>query len=164
MKVLVTGGAGYIGSITNRELIGAGFETVILDNFSEGHREAIGEARLVKGDLLDKSFVEKVFAEEHFDAVVHFAAKALAGESMKQPYEYFYNNILGGLNLLEAMKVPTLVIAGGADMYAPSPVMRRFADRIRNSEFVSVPDAGHSVFWEEPQIFNEAVLNFVRKH
>lgn len=66
-------------------------------------------------------------------------------------------------SLLEAITVPTLFISGGADMYAPPPVVRRFADRIKNSEFVNVPDAGHSVFWEEPRMFNDAVLNFIRK-
>lgn len=103
MKVLVTGGAGYIGSITNRELVKSGFETVIFDNLSEGHKESIGETRYIKGDLTSKEAIEKVFQDERFDGVVHFAAKALAGESMDKPYEYFQNNIIGGLNLLEAM-------------------------------------------------------------
>lgn len=67
-------------------------------------------------------------------------------------------------SLLETINVPTLFISGGSDMYAPPPVMRRFAARIKNSEFVDVPDAGHSAYWEEPRIFNQAVLNFVRKH
>ena len=104
MKILVTGGAGYIGSITNRELVKAGFETVIFDNFSEGHKELVRETRYIEGDLRNKEVIEKVFADEHFDGVVHFAAKALAGESMEKPYEYFENNIIGGLNLLEAMQ------------------------------------------------------------
>ena len=67
-------------------------------------------------------------------------------------------------SVLETISIPTLFISGGADMYAPPPVVRRFAGRIKNSEFVNVPDAGHSVYWEEPGIFNQAVLNFVRKH
>lgn len=104
MKILVTGGAGYIGSITNRMLQDAGFETVIFDNLSEGHRKAVGTTRLIEGDLKDKEGIERVFQSEKFDAVVHFAAKALAPESMEQPYGYFQNNILGGLNLLEAMR------------------------------------------------------------
>lgn len=68
------------------------------------------------------------------------------------------------LSLLETITVPTIFIAGGADMYAPPPLMRRFAARVQSSEFVSVPDAGHSAYWEEPQKFNQAVLNFIRKH
>ena len=89
MKILVTGGAGYIGSITNRELVKAGFETVIFDNFSEGHKELVRETRYIEGDLRNKEVIEKVFSDEHFDGVVHFSAKALAGESMEKPYEYF---------------------------------------------------------------------------
>jgi len=67
-------------------------------------------------------------------------------------------------SLLETIKVPTLLIAGGADLYAPPPVMRLFADRIKDSEFVIVPDAGHSAYWEQPEVFNRAVLDFIRKH
>src|SRR5581483_1700061 len=104
MKILVTGGAGYIGSVTNLALQKAGFETVILDNLSEGHKEAIGNTPFIQVDLTKKIDVAKVFKENQFDAVVHFAAKTLAGESMKQPYEYFHTNINGGLNLLEGMR------------------------------------------------------------
>lgn len=105
MKILITGGAGYIGSITNRELVKAGFETVIFDNLSMGHKETVGQTRLIVGDLTDKYSITKVFKEEHFDAVFHFADKALAGESMEKSYAYFSNNIIGGLNLLEGMRV-----------------------------------------------------------
>lgn len=103
MKILVTGAAGYIGAITNRELQQEGFETVVFDNLSCGHRKAVSADKFIEGDLTDKESIIKVFKEEQFDAVIHFAAKALAGESMEKPYEYFYNNILGGVNLLEAM-------------------------------------------------------------
>lgn len=105
MKFLITGGAGYIGSITNRLLNDQGHKTVILDNFSTGFREAIGETKLYTGDLRDLPFVTNVFQSESFDAVIHFAASTLAGESMKRPYEYFSNNISGSLNLLEAMRL-----------------------------------------------------------
>jgi UDP-glucose 4-epimerase len=104
MKFLVTGGAGYIGSITNWLLRSGGHETVIFDNMTNGHKEAVGETKLIIGDLRRKEDIEKVFAEDHFDAVIHFAALALAGESMEKPFEYFHNNIDGGLNLLEAMR------------------------------------------------------------
>jgi pimeloyl-ACP methyl ester carboxylesterase len=67
-------------------------------------------------------------------------------------------------SLLETIKVPTLLIAGGADLYAPPPVMRLFADRIKAAEFVIVPEAGHSTYWEQPEVFNRAVLGFIRKH
>ena len=104
MKVLVTGGAGYIGSVTNNLLVSRGIETVVFDNLSTGHPEAVGTSRLIKGDLKNRSVIADVFIKEKFDAVIHFAALALAGESMEKPYEYYENNILGGLNLLEAMR------------------------------------------------------------
>ncbi|MGB9706568.1 MAG: UDP-glucose 4-epimerase GalE [Microgenomates group bacterium] len=103
MKILVTGGAGYIGSHTVALLQKEGYEVVVFDNLVYGHREAVS-CPLIKGDLLDKAAIIKVFSQNKFTAVIHFAAYALAGESMKQPGKYFENNILGGLNLLEAMK------------------------------------------------------------
>jgi len=104
MNILITGGAGYIGSITNWYLKSKGHTTVIFDNLENGHKEAIGDTKLIVGDLRNKDDIKKVFAENQFDAVIHFAALALAGESMEKPYEYFYNNIVGGMHLLEAMR------------------------------------------------------------
>lgn len=103
MKLLITGGAGYIGSITNRFLRDQGHTTVVFDNLTTGHKEAIGDTRLIVGDLRKPEDIEKAFSGESFDAVIHFAALALAGESMEKPAEYFENNIMGGTNLLEAM-------------------------------------------------------------
>jgi len=103
MKILVTGGAGYIGSHTVDLLQKEGYEVVVFDNLVYGHKEAVS-CPLVVGDLLDKKAVRKVFEENKFTAVIHFAAYALAGESMSKPGKYFENNILGGLNLLEVMK------------------------------------------------------------
>jgi len=103
MKILVTSGAGYIGSHTIDLLQKEGYEVVVFDNLVYGHKEAVS-CPLVAGDLLDKKAVRKVFEENKFTAVIHFAAYALAGESMSKPGKYFENNILGGLNLLEAMK------------------------------------------------------------
>jgi UDP-glucose 4-epimerase len=105
MKLLITGGAGYIGSHTVRELQRqGGYEVVVFDNLAYGHKEAVKDCPLVVGDLLDQQEIEKVFEQNKFAGVIHFAAYALAGESMKEPAKYFKNNILGGLNLLEAMK------------------------------------------------------------
>ena len=104
MKFLITGGAGYIGSITNWVLQSSGHETVIFDNMKNGHAEAVRNTTVVVGDLCNKDDVEAVFQNKTFDAVIHFAALALAGESMGQPYDYFHNNIDGGLNLLESMQ------------------------------------------------------------
>ncbi len=104
MRVLVTGGAGYIGSVCVDELIRAGHEVVVFDNLSEGHPAAIhSNARLIVGDLGDLEGLHRVFAEAKPQAVIHFAANALVGESMTNPGKYYRNNVGGGLNLLEAM-------------------------------------------------------------
>lgn len=103
MKILVVGGAGYIGSHTVSELLKKGYEVLVFDNLSSGHKEAV-ECPLVEGDLLNKKQIEKVFENQKIDGVVHFAALSAAGESMKEPGRYFENNLQGGVNLLEAMK------------------------------------------------------------
>jgi UDP-glucose 4-epimerase len=103
VKFLVTGGAGYVGSVVASQLVGAGHETVVLDNLSKGHRAALPDgARPVEGDLLDEGFVRETLAEG-FDGVLHFAALSLVGESVEQPEIYYRNNVCGTLNLLEAM-------------------------------------------------------------
>jgi UDP-glucose 4-epimerase len=103
MKLLVTGGAGYIGSIVTRQLLQAGHELVVLDNLERGHREAVAaEARLVVADLNHAEDVHSVLAQG-FDGVLHFAALALVGESVSNPERYYRTNVGGTLNLLEAM-------------------------------------------------------------
>ncbi len=102
-KILVTGGAGYIGSTTVKRLLEQGHEVTIYDNLVYGHRESVS-CELIQGDLVDKDFLFESLSGKNFDAVIHFAAYAQAGESMQDPYKYFYNNITGGLNLLELMK------------------------------------------------------------
>jgi UDP-glucose 4-epimerase len=120
MKVLVTGGAGYIGSIVARRLLGAGHEVVVLDNLERGHRAAVApEMRLVVADLVDAAAVRDVF-NERFDAVLHFAALALVGESVEHPERYYRTNVGGTLNLLEAMRdadVPRLVFSSTCAVY-----------------------------------------------
>lgn len=118
MKILVTGGAGYIGSVTVRELIKKGHEIVVYDNLVYGHKESIS-CKLVVGDLLDLEFL-KNNVEGSFDAVIHFAAYALAGESMQDPYKYFKSNLQGGLNLLEFMKdrkIPSIIFSSTCAIY-----------------------------------------------
>jgi UDP-glucose 4-epimerase len=103
MKVLVTGGAGYIGSVVAGQLVEAGHETAVLDDFSRGHAGAVPEGtRLVRGNLLDAGLVRETLAEG-FDGVLHFAALSLVGESVGNPERYYRNNVCGTLNLLEAM-------------------------------------------------------------
>lgn len=103
MKVLVTGGAGYIGSVGVHELIEEGYEVVVVDNLSQGHRAAVREeAAFVKGDLRDRSFVDSVLDEHRPDAIMHFASKSLVGESMEKPFLYLGDNVRAGLNLMES--------------------------------------------------------------
>jgi UDP-glucose 4-epimerase len=103
MKLLVTGGAGYIGSICAKLLIGSGHDVVVFDNLERGHRQAVPpEARLVVADLLDAETVAATLAEG-FDGVLHFAALALVGESVEHPERYYRTNVGGSLNLLESM-------------------------------------------------------------
>ena len=104
MSVLVTGGAGYIGSHTVYKLIEEGRDVVIIDNLETGHMEAINpKAKFYKGDVRDKEFLNKVFSSENIEAVIHFAANSLVGESMKNPLKYYDNNVYGTKVLLESM-------------------------------------------------------------
>jgi len=110
MKILVVGGAGYIGSVCAELLLDEGHVVAILDNLSEGHRRALDpRAEFIQGDLEDRQSIEKLLAKQKPDAVMHFAANALVGESMQNPSKYFRNNIANGLNLLDAM------VSGGVE-------------------------------------------------
>lgn len=103
MRLLVTGGAGYIGSVCVEELVNAGHRVTVFDDLSEGHRSAVDpRAEFFHGSLLDESATRRLLEETGPDAVMHFAAKALVGESMANPEKYFRNNVAGGLNLLAA--------------------------------------------------------------
>lgn len=103
MNVLVTGGAGYIGSVCVEELIDAGHRVTVYDNLSEGHRSAVDQrAAFVQGDLNDEAGLARVLQEAGAEVVLHFAANALVGESMVDPGKYFRNNVASGLKLLEA--------------------------------------------------------------
>lgn len=102
-QVLVCGGAGYIGSHMVKMLLEQGHSPVVFDNLSTGHAEAVPEDLLVRGDLMDMSSLRRVFAEHHFDAVIHFAAKSIVSESVSNPSLYYTNNVTGTVNLLEAM-------------------------------------------------------------
>jgi UDP-glucose 4-epimerase len=103
MNVFVTGGAGYIGSVCVEELINAGHEVTVLDNLSEGHRSAVDKrARFIEANLGDHALVLKALKDSKAEAVIHFAAHALVGESMTDPAKYFRNNVARGLELLDA--------------------------------------------------------------
>jgi UDP-glucose 4-epimerase len=104
MKVLVAGGAGYIGSHCVRQLIAAGHEPVILDNFVYGHRKAVpAGVKLHEASLADAAALDRIFAAEKIDLVMHFAAYCYVGESVTQPLKYYFNNVSATLTLLDAM-------------------------------------------------------------
>lgn len=119
MKLLVTGGAGYVGSVCAAVLLEAGHEVTIIDNFTTGNREAVpANARLVEGDVADVA--EEVLSEGGFDGVVHFAARSLVGESVEIPADYWEHNVVTSLKLLNAMRahgVNNLVFSSTAATY-----------------------------------------------
>ena len=136
--VLVTGGAGYIGSHTLVELIGAGFSPIVLDNLSNSSLESIRRVEricsksipFIEGDILDETCLEKVFKENAIDSVIHFAGLKAVGESTAQPVRYYRNNVEGTLKLLQAMNtagVKNIVFSSSATVYgcllytSPSP-------------------------------------------
>ena len=104
MNVLVVGGAGYIGSHAVRVLESAGHETWIYDNLITGHRESVRQDRLIEGELSDQDHIEQVLGDYGIDAVMHFAAFALVGESVSDPARYYGNNVAATLSLLDAMR------------------------------------------------------------
>jgi UDP-glucose 4-epimerase len=120
LKLLVTGGAGYVGSVVAAQLVEAGHETVVLDDLSKGHADAVPDgARLVEGSLLDEALARETLAGG-FDGVLHFAALSLVAESVEEPERYYRNNVGGTLNLLEAMGeagVTRLVFSSTAAVY-----------------------------------------------
>jgi UDP-glucose 4-epimerase len=104
MNVLVTGGAGYIGSVVTEHLLRQGHKVTVLDNLQQGHSEAVlPPAELVEGDVCDTGTLERVFLHSGINAVMHMAADTLVGDSMTDPRRYFHNNLVGGIALLNAM-------------------------------------------------------------
>lgn len=117
MSILVTGGAGYIGSHCVATLVDRGIDVVVVDDLSKGHKAALKGGRFYQGSVADKDFLNEVFTEESIEAVIHFAAYSLVGESMQIPEQYFRNNVTAGLSLIETMiehKVPYLVFSSTA--------------------------------------------------
>ena len=102
MKVLITGGAGYIGSHCNRYFAEKGVETVVLDDLSSGHREAVTDGRFVEGDFGDRGLLDKVLGAEKFDGIIHFAAFIDVAESVAEPAKYYENNVVKMKTLLDA--------------------------------------------------------------
>ena len=128
MKILVTGGAGYIGSHTCVELLNNGYEVIVIDNFSNSKRGVIGNIEkitgksvtLYEGDVQDKTLLEKIFGDNKIDAVINFAGFKAVGESVKKPLMYYHNNLNWTINLLEVMNefnVKKIVFSSSATVY-----------------------------------------------
>jgi UDP-glucose 4-epimerase len=121
MKVLVTGGAGFIGSVVTEQFVEQGYRVVVLDNLKHGFRAAVHpDAKFIEGDLLDEKLVGKVMRDESIEAVAHLAAEAFIDDSLRDPGLFYRTNVVGGLNLLEAMArtgVGRLVFSSTAAVY-----------------------------------------------
>ena len=133
-KILITGGAGYIGSHTALELLNEGYEVVVYDNLSNSSKESIKRVEeltgktiaFYEGDVLDEASLEKMFKEEKVDAVIHCAALKAVGESVQKPLEYYHNNITGTLSLMKVMRevgVKNIVFSSSATVYGSPEVM-----------------------------------------
>lgn len=121
-KILVTGGAGYIGAHTVKRLISQGREVVVLDNLSTGHRSFARFCDFVQGDVRDPVLLDSIFAAEPIDAVIHFAAASQVGESVRNPLYYYQNNVSGAICLVTAMlrhMVDTLIFSSSCSVYGP---------------------------------------------
>ncbi len=157
MKVFVTGGAGYIGSVFVETLCNAGHEVTVFDNLSEGHRAAVdSRATFVLADLNDRNAVMAAVRDSGAEAVVHFAANALVGESMTNPSKYFRNNVAGGLNLADA------AVAAGVRKFIFSSTCATYGppDRVPMDE--SLPQRPINPYGESKLMF-ESVLRWYRE-
>ncbi|MFM7816702.1 MAG: UDP-glucose 4-epimerase GalE, partial [Verrucomicrobiota bacterium] len=157
MKVFVTGGAGYIGSVFVETLCDAGHEVTVFDNLSEGHRGAVDpRAKFVLADLNDRNAVLAAVRDSGAEAVVHFAANALVGESMTNPSKYFRNNVAGGLNLADA------AVAAGVRKFIFSSTCATYGppDRVPMDE--SLPQRPINPYGESKLMF-ESVLRWYRE-
>ncbi|MDA9143666.1 UDP-glucose 4-epimerase GalE [Gammaproteobacteria bacterium] len=130
MKLLIPGGAGYIGSHMVRHAQDHGHEVVVLDNFSTGHKWAVRHCEILHVNLLDQDKLSQLLKGRHFDGVIHFAAKSLVSESVKKPYLYYRNNVVGTLNLVNEMlknNVNDLVFSSTAAIFG-NPLTEKIAE------------------------------------
>lgn len=157
MNLFVTGGAGYIGSVFVEEACNAGHQVTVLDNLTEGHRSAVdARARFVFGDLSERDRLAEVVREAGAEAVIHFAASALVGESMTNPSKYFRNNVANGVNLLDA------AVGGGVKKFVFSSTCATYGppDRVPMDE--SLPQRPINPYGESKLMF-EQVLKWYRE-
>jgi UDP-glucose 4-epimerase len=157
MNVFVTGGAGYIGSVCVEELLNAGYQVTVFDNLTEGHRSAVdSRAKFVQGCFSDAALIKQAVRDSKAEAILHFAANALVGESMTNPSKYFRNNVANGLNLLDAAVecgVKKFVFSSTCATYGPP-------DRVPMTE--DLPQRPINPYGESKLMF-EKVLQWYQK-
>src|SRR6056297_3092435 len=120
MSILVTGGAGYIGSHVVKDLVENDFDVLTVDNLQKGHKKAVLDGKLIVGDIKDIDFLNEVFSYNEINAVVHLAADSLVGESMENPGKYYHNNFNNGIKLLDQMikhNIKNIVFSSTAAVY-----------------------------------------------
>ncbi len=157
-RILVTGGAGYIGSNTTLCLLDAGYDVVVVDNLSRGHREVVDPARLREIDILDTEALVRLMKEEPCDAVIHFAAFIAVGESMKMPGMYFRNNTAGSLSLLTAMEKTGI----GKIVFSSTAAVYGMPDHVPITE--SQPNAPVSAYGESKVMVEKLLEWYDRIH
>lgn len=159
MRVLVTGGAGYIGSVVTDELVKDGHEVVVYDNLSKGHRGAVVDgADFVEGDLLEADKLCQTLKHKRTDAVIHMAASSLVGESVENPAKYYHNNVVAGLVLLDAMRdcgVSRIVFSSTAATYGEPEAQPIFE---------SAPTNPTNTYGETKLAFERAMHWYERAH
>lgn len=159
MNVFVTGGAGYIGSICVEELLNAGHQVTVLDNLTEGHRSAVDpRAKFIQGCLSDAALVTQSMRDSQAEAILHFAANALVGESMTNPGKYFRNNVASGLNLLDAAVacgVKKFVFSSTCATYGPP-------DRVPMTE--ELPQRPINPYGESKLMFEKMLMWYQQLH
>lgn len=171
MKVMVTGGAGYIGSHTCKELIRQGHQVVVYDNLSTGHKVLARWGDFEYGDISDIQRLRAVFAKHKVDGVIHFAAKSIVSESVFDPGSYFYNNVGGTLNILEAMRyegIKNIVVSGTCAVYgqpnvipiaedAPKLPMNAYgASKLFMESMLEAFEYAYGIKWVSLRYFNAA--------
>lgn len=159
MKIFVTGGAGYIGSICVEQLLNRGHEVAVFDNLTEGHRSAVDErAAFFEADLADREAVVRIMREVAPEAVMHFAAHALVGESMTDPSKYFRNNVSNGLHLLDAM------VTCGVKKFVFSSTCATFGVPERMPIEESLPQRPINPYGESKLMFEQVLRWYDRIH
>ncbi len=159
MKIFVTGGAGYIGSNCVEQLVHRGDSVVVFDNLTEGHRKALHpRAKFHEGDLRDPASITGAIAAAKPDAVMHFAANALVGESMENPGKYFRNNVVGGINLLDA------TVAAGVKRFVFSSTCATFGMPEKVPIDETMPQRPINPYGESKLIFEQLLRWYDRIH